>query len=192
MQTYHFDFQESEGKLIAKAVVETDDQKRDVEFEEATLNGNTLKFVELRKFGDRELRIEYTGTLGEKELTLVRKIGDFGSQESDATRDVPKPEPFRHAPVVEVHIDRIIKDAFKDSFRIGTAGDFPARYSDEELKLAAEHFNAVTPENCMKPERVHPEENTWRFEQPDALVKWATDNKMSVHGHTLVWHAQTR
>ncbi|MGB7329320.1 MAG: endo-1,4-beta-xylanase, partial [Rubripirellula sp.] len=47
-------------------------------------------------------------------------------------------------------------------------------------------------ENCMKPERVHPEEKTWRFEQPDALVQWATDNKMSVHGHTLVWHAQTR
>ncbi len=192
VQTYHLDFQVNDGKLIAKAVVETGDQKRDVEFQEATLDANTLKFVELRKFGDRELRIEYTGTLDEKAIKLVRRIGDFGSQESDATRDVPKLPPVSTAPVVEVHIDRIIRDAYEDSFRIGTAGDFPARYSDNELKLAEQHFNAVTPENCMKPERVHPEEDTWRFEQSDALVGWATENKMSVHGHTLVWHAQTR
>lgn len=191
VQTYHFDFQDSEGKLIAKAVVETGDQKREVEFEEATLNGKTLKFVEPRKFGDRELRIEYFGTLGDEAIKLVRKIGDFGSQESDATRDVPKPESVSTAPVVEVHVDRIIKDAYKESFRIGTAGDFPTRYSDDELKLAEKHFIAVTPENCMKPERVHPEEDTWRFDQTDALVQWATENKMSVHGHTLVWHAQT-
>ena len=191
VQTYHFDFQNKDGKLTAKAVVESADQKREVEFEEVELDGDTLKFVERRQFGDRELRIEYTGKLGDKELALVRKIGDFGSQESAATRDVPKLEPASTAPVVEVHIDAIIKDAYKDSFRIGTAGDFPARYSDQELAIASEHFNAVTPENCMKPERVHPEENTWRFELPDALVEWATENNMSVHGHTLVWHAQT-
>ncbi len=126
-------------------------------------------------------------------LLFVRKVGDI-SQATAATRDLPKPEPRTPQSmerVSNVHIDTIIKDAFKDSFRIGTAGDFPARYSNDELKIATEHFNAVTPENCMKPERVHPDENTWRFELPDALVAWAKDNYMSVHGHTLVWHAQT-
>jgi GH35 family endo-1,4-beta-xylanase len=72
------------------------------------------------------------------------------------------------------------------------AGDVPARYSEQELQIAAEHFNAVTPENCMKPERVHPEEDQWQFERTDGLVEWAVQNKMSIHGHTLVWHAQTR
>jgi GH35 family endo-1,4-beta-xylanase len=43
----------------------------------------------------------------------------------------------------------------------------------------------------MKPGPVHPEESTWHFERPDALVKWCVDNKIAVHGHTLVWHAQT-
>ncbi len=191
-QTYHFDFQSNEGKLAVTAVVESADQKRDVAFEEENVDGNTLTFVERRQLGDRELRIAYTGQLGDKELLLTRRIGDFGNQESVATREIPKREPAATAPVVEVHIDRIIKDAFQDSFRIGTAGDFPSRYSDQELKTATEHFNAVTPENCMKPEPVHPEENTWRFEQPDALVQWASDNKISIHGHTLVWHAQTR
>ena len=42
MQTYHFDFQNKDGKLTAKAVVESADQKRDVEFEEAELDGDTL------------------------------------------------------------------------------------------------------------------------------------------------------
>lgn len=191
-QMYHFTFQNTDGQLAATAVVESGDQKRDVEFEEEKLNGNKVTFVERRQFGDRELRIEYSGELGEKELTLVRKIGDFGSQESVATRNIPKAVPVSTTPAVEVRIDRIIKDAFKDSFWIGMAGDVPVRYAEAELDAAAKHFNAVTPENCMKPERVHPEEGRWQFETPDALVEWGQKNQMSVHGHTLVWHAQTR
>jgi GH35 family endo-1,4-beta-xylanase len=84
-----------------------------------------------------------------------------------------------------------IKDAYRNVFLIGTAGDLPGRYSDAEKDLVKGHFNVVTPENCMKPALVHPSENTWRFERPDALVQWCADNKITVHGHTLVWHAQT-
>lgn len=95
------------------------------------------------------------------------------------------------SPAVEVKIDRVIKDAFADAFRIGMAGDVPASYSDEELLLASSHFNAVTPENCMKPEPIHPQADRWQFDRADALVEWGTRNKLSIHGHTLVWHAQT-
>jgi GH35 family endo-1,4-beta-xylanase len=84
-----------------------------------------------------------------------------------------------------------IKDAYKKHFLIGTAGDMPGNYSDQEMGLVRENFNIVTPENCMKPALIHPSENTWRFDRPDALVKWCADNKIAVHGHTLVWHAQT-
>jgi GH35 family endo-1,4-beta-xylanase len=84
-----------------------------------------------------------------------------------------------------------IKDVYKDRFLIGMAGDLPGNYSDEERGLVKGHFGIVTPENCMKPARAHPDEDTWRFERPDALVKWCVDNRLAVHGHTLVWHAQT-
>ena len=84
-----------------------------------------------------------------------------------------------------------IKDAYKDHFLIGMAGDLPGNYSDQELGLVKENFNIVTPENCMKPAPVHPSEDTWRFERPDALVNWCADNNIAIHGHTLVWHAQT-
>lgn len=84
-----------------------------------------------------------------------------------------------------------LKDVYKDHFRIGTAGDIPGNYSTEELALVTRQFGAVTPENCMKPGPVHPAADKWNFDRPDALVKWCGENRLSVHGHTLVWHAQT-
>ena len=59
LQTHNFEFQTKNGKLAAKALVESFERKRDVEFKEAKLKGDTLKFVGRRQFGDRELRIEY-------------------------------------------------------------------------------------------------------------------------------------
>src|SRR6476469_4470988 len=73
------------------------------------------------------------------------------------------------APVVDQH-GPTIKETYAKHFLIGMAGDLPANYSDVEIGLIKENFGVVTPENCMKPAPVHPEENTWRFERPDALV----------------------
>jgi len=87
--------------------------------------------------------------------------------------------------------EQVIKEAFANSFLIGMAGDVPSRYTEHELDVAAKHFSSVTPENCMKPERVHPQQDRWQFERSDSLVEWAERNKMTVHGHTLVWHQQT-
>lgn len=192
LQTYHFTFDTKGEMPTAKAVVEANDEKREVAFAEVKVDSNTITFVELRKLQDREIRIEFRAELQDQGLSVSRKVGDFGAAESLATRKLPAPPAAQPAaPLVEVKIDRIIKDAFRDSFWIGTAGDLPARYSEVELAAAAKHFNAVTPENCMKPERVHPEDGRWQFEMSDALVDWAQKNQMSVHGHTLVWHAQT-
>ncbi|HJT35214.1 MAG TPA: endo-1,4-beta-xylanase [Pirellulales bacterium] len=197
LQTYHFNFHVDDGKPAATALVESGGERRDVEFVDLKYDGNTISFVELRQIQDREIRIEFSGELTAGAIKLVRKVGDFGSTEGTATRRLPEladeAEPATEPlPVVNVRIDRVLKDAFKDSFRIGMAGDVPANYSEPELKTAFEHFNAVTPENCMKPGPIHPEEERWQFEQADALVDWAMRNAMSIHGHTLVWHAQTR
>jgi GH35 family endo-1,4-beta-xylanase/enterochelin esterase-like enzyme len=196
LQTYHFSFEMIDGKLVkVTAVAESDGEKRDVEMVDVKLDAATLSFVEMRQIQDREIRIQYSGTVSGTEIKLIRKVGEFGTQEATATRNLPiqaTPEPAAVIePSVEVRIDRTLKQAFHDSFRMGTAGDFPARYSDQELALAAEHFNAVTPENCMKPEPIHPADAEWRFERSDALVEWAVASNLSIHGHTLVWHSQT-
>src|SRR5947207_10176035 len=85
----------------------------------------------------------------------------------------------------------VIKDVYRKHFLIGTAGDFPGNYSDGEKALVKTHFNVLTPENCMKPAPVHPQEDTWRFERTDALVAFAAENGLAIQAHTLVWHAQT-
>lgn len=86
MQKYVFDFQMKDGKVTAKATAEGGDQKRDVEFTEAKLSGDTLTFVELRQIQDNEIRIEYTGKVSQQGIQFTRKVGDFGSQEARATR----------------------------------------------------------------------------------------------------------
>jgi endo-1,4-beta-xylanase len=53
------------------------------------------------------------------------------------------------------------------------------------------HYDIVTPENCMKPERIHPGENRYTFETADAMVDWCQKNGIKVWGHTLGWHGQT-
>jgi GH35 family endo-1,4-beta-xylanase len=86
-----------------------------------------------------------------------------------------------------------MKDAYRGIFLIGTALDFrrPDEFSAAELELITSQFNVITPENSMKPGPVHPQENSWNWTQPDALVGFCEKNSMTVMGHTLVWHSQT-
>lgn len=54
----------------------------------------------------------------------------------------------------------------------------------------AKHFGWVVPENCMKCEVIHPEEDRYDFTLADQLVEKALANKQHVVGHCLIWHAQ--
>jgi enterochelin esterase-like enzyme len=90
-QKYVFDFAVQDGKVSAKAVAEAREQKRDVEFKEPKVEGDTLTFVELRQIQDNEIRIEYTGKVGDQGIQFTRKVGDFGTQEFLVTRVDPAP-----------------------------------------------------------------------------------------------------
>lgn len=125
---------------------------------------------------------------------IVISIGVLAALASSAARPAAGPDANSAAqPAAPAAADHglVIKDVYQKHFLIGTAGDFPGNYSDAERALATAHFNALTPENCMKPALVHPREDAWRFERADALVKFCEENGLAVHGHTLVWHAQT-
>jgi endo-1,4-beta-xylanase len=84
-----------------------------------------------------------------------------------------------------------LKDAYAGKFLIGCAADLPGRSSAAELASVKLNYNVVTPENCMKPQPTHPTEANYNFNQPDALVKWCSENNIKVWGHTLLWHSQT-
>lgn len=87
---------------------------------------------------------------------------------------------------------KTLKEAFKDKFLIGTAVNTrQASGKDKEgVRLIQQQFNAVVAENCMKSQEMHPEENCYNFKQADEFVAFGEKNKMTVTGHTLIWHSQ--
>jgi len=82
-----------------------------------------------------------------------------------------------------------LSQAYAGAFLIGAA--IPgAQLNTAERDLLCRQFHAVTPENCMKPQPLHPEEKRYDFAAADALVKLARAHGLIVNGHTLVWHHQ--
>lgn len=56
--------------------------------------------------------------------------------------------------------------------------------------IVRKHFNSVVAENCMKSERMQPEEGTFAFDAADQFVRYAEENGQTPIGHCLVWHSQ--
>ncbi len=86
-----------------------------------------------------------------------------------------------------------LKEAYSDAFKIGVAvtpGNIDGSQPKSE-ELILKHFNAVSPENCLKPERVHPTPDTWDFAEADQYVEYAEKHGLWKLGHTLCWHNQT-
>jgi endo-1,4-beta-xylanase len=83
-----------------------------------------------------------------------------------------------------------LKQAYARKFWIGCADDLRANSEAYQASIK-KHYDIVTPENCMKPERIHPSENRYTFETADAMVDWCQKNGLKVWGHTLGWHGQT-
>lgn len=75
--------------------------------------------------------------------------------------------------------------------KIGCAlGRVPSNSNLAERSLLLAHFNAITPENCMKPGPIQPLEGEFQFKESDALVAFAQTHGMVVTGHCLAWHQQ--
>jgi endo-1,4-beta-xylanase len=85
---------------------------------------------------------------------------------------------------------KTLKEVYAGKFLIGTAGDLKG-YSDAELANIKAQYDILTPENCMKPQPIHPSEDTYNFATADSMVAWCERNGVKVWGHTLLWHAQT-
>ena len=88
---------------------------------------------------------------------------------------------------------RGLKDAFRDAFMVGTALA-PQQFRERDtasVALIKREFNAITPENVLKWERVHPEPNRYDLAPVDQFVAFGEKHGMFIVGHTLVWHSQT-
>ena len=85
---------------------------------------------------------------------------------------------------------KTLKEAYKGIFLIGCADDLTRNDEAHQASIRAQ-YDIVTPENCMKPQPIHPQINTYNFTTTDAMVEWCEKNGLKVWGHTLGWHSQS-
>ena len=102
--------------------------------------------------------------------------------------------------------DAILKDIYKDYFKIGVACEIiNGRFTNHEIgnpakeKLMKLHFNSMTFGNELKPMYnagfASPEakEDFLPFvvnPNANAMLEWCRANEMPVRGHVMVWHSQ--
>lgn len=89
--------------------------------------------------------------------------------------------------------EKTLKGVYEDAFLIGTSvSRFQVAGRDKKgVEIVQKHFNALSPENDMKPEIIHPDPDTWNFGPADTFIKFGQENGMWMLGHTLCWHNQT-
>jgi endo-1,4-beta-xylanase len=86
-----------------------------------------------------------------------------------------------------------LKEAFKNDFYIGVAIN-QKQFDNNDQRgdpIIKAQFNAISPENILKWESVHPAPGKYDFTEPDRYVEFGEQNHMLIVGHTLVWHNQT-
>lgn len=85
-----------------------------------------------------------------------------------------------------------LKEVVGNRFKIGVGVSKRILTDPKCSDLIREQFQILTPENCMKPQGIHPEEDRWNFAAPDRFVTFAKQNNLEVVGHCLVWAKDDR
>ncbi len=85
-----------------------------------------------------------------------------------------------------------LKSVYQEDFLIGTAlgTEHILEKNEKANTLIKREFNAITPENIMKSQIIHPTPNRYDFTLADKYVECGQKNQMYIVGHTLVWHSQ--
>ncbi|MEO2205552.1 endo-1,4-beta-xylanase [Paenibacillus pabuli] len=97
--------------------------------------------------------------------------------------------PVTAAPPIQESLPDL-KEVYKDEFLIGNIVN-PSTFDETRLKLLTKHHNVVTFENDMKPDYAYNADREFDFTAEDALVQRVQDAGLDLHGHVLVWHAQS-
>jgi hypothetical protein len=81
VQKYTYDFKADGTNLTGRAFGITENGTNNSAIAEGKINKDTITFIEPLKFGDNDIRIEYTGKVAGDEIKLHRKVGDFAEED---------------------------------------------------------------------------------------------------------------
>jgi len=85
-QKYTFEFKVDGTNVTGTATGEREMGTNTVAITEGKINKDEISFVEPLKFGDNEMRIEYTGKVAGNEIKFHRKVGDVAEEDFVANR----------------------------------------------------------------------------------------------------------
>jgi hypothetical protein len=81
VQKYTYEFKVDGTNVTGKAVGITENGTNNSAITEGKINQDQISFIEPLKFGDNDIRIEYTGKVAGDEIKLHRKVGDFAEED---------------------------------------------------------------------------------------------------------------
>ncbi len=119
-------------------------------------------------------------------------VVEEGDADEAAAEEPAAEEPTAAAPppVPSVEADLpSLAEVYAEYFPIGAAIE-PNQSTGLKADLLKKHVNMLVAENVMKPDAMHPTEDTYNWTNADRIVAFAKENGMEVRFHTLVWHSQ--
>ena len=171
-----------------------------------------LAFGEARKGEWTQLRGTYTAGVFERNVLYVETTGadtlDFEIRNFvlTAPEGLPEPKPTE-PPMVIGDTGEIpnLKEIYAGRFDFGSAAPQMVFSNPTWMNLIKEQFSILTPENEMKPDSVLDVNASKKlvaetgdetavavhFDAAKALLRFAQNNGIKVHGHVLIWHSQT-
>ena len=81
VQKYTYEFKVDGTNVTGKAFGITENGTNNSAITDGKIKQDTITFVEPLKFGDNDIRIEYTGKVAGDEIKLHRKVGDFAEED---------------------------------------------------------------------------------------------------------------
>jgi len=87
LQKYTFNLKQEGASVTGKANVDRDGEKREAEFKDGKIDGDTVSFVETINAQGNDLRVTYTGKISGDEIKFTRQVGEFGKSEATAKRE---------------------------------------------------------------------------------------------------------
>ncbi len=76
------------------------------------------------------------------------------------------------------------------TFKVGMAVR-ASRLNGLHAQILEKEYNSLTSEFEMKMNIMYPRQGDYDFSKADAIVNYAEEHGMQVHGHALIWHAAT-
>ena len=83
---YTYELRLDGDKLTGKAIGDSAGAKSETEIREGKVNSAEVTFLEMVKFQDQEIRVEYKGKLAGDEIKFTRKVADIAVEELVAKR----------------------------------------------------------------------------------------------------------